>query len=139
MFRAATPRFAVHGDVGAFVKFGLDTQEPALRVGVGACGCARAVLTRALLFAQAGVLPTEAGFGADKEEQYGVLTTGASGDGEKGVVETDSGRYADLFEELAGWVGPGSPCARRASLAPIVSAPSAGSAPRQCRWTTRSW
>lgn len=33
LVQAPTPRFAVHGDKGSFVKFGLDTQEDALKAG----------------------------------------------------------------------------------------------------------
>jgi predicted dehydrogenase len=68
-----TPRFIVHGTAGSFVKYGMDTQEPALR---------------------RGELPGSGGWGADPRP--GTLTT-ASG---SRLVETIPGDYRAYYEAV---------------------------------------
>lgn len=71
------PRFRALGSAGAYVKFGLDVQEDALR---------------------AGRLPTEPGWGTEPEEAWGRLGTV---DGTE-PVETLPGAYQDFYNEVAG-------------------------------------
>jgi len=74
MIAEPRPRFAVHGSGGSFVKFGLDTQEPALRDGD----------------------PAAPDFGLDPIN--GTLTFG---DGRHGAVPTERGRYRAFYEGVA--------------------------------------
>jgi scyllo-inositol 2-dehydrogenase (NADP+) len=68
------PRFAVHGSAGSFVKYGLDTQEAALKAGVD---------------------PLSPGFGID--ERHGVLTL-PDGTSE---TPTEPGNYLEFYELVA--------------------------------------
>jgi predicted dehydrogenase len=78
------PRFRVLGDLGAFVKFGMDVQEAAL---------------------MAGHLPTEPGWGEEPPESWGVLTTT---DGRR-EEPTLSGAYQLFYSGLAGCLIDGTP------------------------------
>jgi scyllo-inositol 2-dehydrogenase (NADP+) len=69
------PRFAVHGEAGSFVKFGLDPQEEALKGGAD---------------------PLAPDFGKDTAD--GRLSR-ASGQAE--IVESERGRYRDFYERMA--------------------------------------
>ena len=71
------PRFRALGSAGAYVKFGLDVQEGALR---------------------AGRVPTEPGWGTEPEEAWGQLGTV---DGTE-PVKTLPGAYQDFYNELGG-------------------------------------
>jgi predicted dehydrogenase len=67
------PRFRVLGDRAAFVKYGLDVQEEALR---------------------AGRLPTEPGWGQEPPDRRGLL----GAEGETHAVETEPGAYQSFYE-----------------------------------------
>ena len=69
------PRFAIHGDRGSFVKYGLDPQENALKNGSS---------------------PLGAEFGLDST--HGHLT---GPDGSRRSVPTERGRYLDFYESVA--------------------------------------
>jgi predicted dehydrogenase len=70
---AETPRFVLHGTVGSFVKYGMDTQEPALR---------------------RGELPGAGDWGADG--RHGTLTTPSG----SRLVETLPGDYRAYYEAV---------------------------------------
>ena len=70
---AETPRFILHGTLGSFVKYGMDTQEPALR---------------------RGELPGSGDWGADP--RHGMLTTPAG----SRLVETLPGDYRAYYEAV---------------------------------------
>jgi len=70
---AEMPRFILHGTLGSFVKYGMDTQEPALR---------------------RGELPGSGGWGTDP--RHGMLTT-TSG---SRLVETLPGDYRAYYEAV---------------------------------------
>ncbi len=67
------PRFRMLGDRGAYVKWGLDVQEDALR---------------------AGYRPGEPDWGSEPEESWGVVTAG----GEARAVPTEPGAYQRFYE-----------------------------------------
>lgn len=69
------PRFAVHGDGGSFIKYGLDPQEERLR---------------------AGALPSDS-LGREEPGSFGILTTPV---GEK-VIPGETGNYMAYFDGLA--------------------------------------
>jgi scyllo-inositol 2-dehydrogenase (NADP+) len=71
------PHFAVHGDQGSFVKYGMDPQEDALK---------------------AGARPGDRGWGVDDPSQYGELT---DVDGAKRRVETLIGGYENYYQLVA--------------------------------------
>jgi predicted dehydrogenase len=79
---AETPRFVLHGTAGSFVKYGMDTQEPALRRG-GVPGCD--------------------GWGLDP--RHGVLTTPK----ESRLVETIPGDYRAFYEAVSRGQNPVPP------------------------------
>jgi hypothetical protein len=66
------PRFRVLGTAGAYVKYGLDGQEPALA---------------------AGLLPTDERFGMEAEATWGTLGVSAAGSPPPRAVPTERGNY----------------------------------------------
>ena len=82
---ALGPRFRLLGDRGAYVKYGLDVQEDALR---------------------AGHRPDKPRWGEELEEQWGVLTA----DGETRALPTEPGSYRRFYEGVvAALRGEGPP------------------------------
>ncbi|MEO5775131.1 MAG: oxidoreductase [Sphingomicrobium sp.] len=79
----ARPRFAIHGDRGSFVKYGLDTQEEALKGGAN---------------------PLAADYGRDAND--GSLT---GADGNRRTVPSERGRYLDFYEGVADAILDGAP------------------------------
>ncbi|MGD8188520.1 oxidoreductase [Brevibacillus ginsengisoli] len=80
LVREKGPRFAIHGDQGSFIKYGLDTQEEQLRQGKK---------------------PGDPGWGVDREENYGQLTAEIGGLVMKSTVETITGCYEAFYEDVA--------------------------------------
>jgi predicted dehydrogenase len=78
------PRFRVLGDRAAYVKFGLDPQEDALR---------------------AGARPGDKGWGVEPAERYGSLGTLE----ESGAVATEPGRYESFYAGVAAALRDGAP------------------------------
>ena len=78
------PRMRVLGSRGAYVKYGMDVQEDALR---------------------AGARPNDPGFGDDAPERYGWLGAGDGVD----VVTTERGAYQDFYVALARSLRDGTP------------------------------
>ena len=76
------PRFAVHGDAGSFVKYGLDPQEQALKDGAD---------------------PLAADFAVD--ERDGTLLHGE----ETRTIVTERGRYIHFYRQMAGAIVDGAP------------------------------
>ncbi len=73
LIKEPTPRFALYGTKGAFVKYGLDPQEEALR---------------------SGLLPNTAHWGKDFPKDYGVLNTVAS----REYIPTLAGCYPSFYQ-----------------------------------------
>ncbi|HEX8645243.1 MAG TPA: Gfo/Idh/MocA family oxidoreductase [Allosphingosinicella sp.] len=80
---APRPRFALHGTGASFVKYGLDTQEAALRGGRG---------------------PGDTGFGQSSDD--GMLTLA---DGSNAKIATARGAYASFYTGLAAAIRDGGP------------------------------
>jgi predicted dehydrogenase len=88
---AAQPgaRFRVVGDRAAYVKHGLDLQEPALA---------------------AGRRPGDAGWGEDPRERWGrVGVEGAEGDGAPRPVRTEPGAYEQFYAGVLASIRDGAP------------------------------
>lgn len=73
------PRFQVHGSKGSFVKYGLDTQEAALKQGK---------------------MPDSKNFGVDLKKYHGVLHTEIKGKTIKGKYATIPGFYMGFYEDV---------------------------------------
>lgn len=83
--RELGPRYAVHGDAGSFVKFGIDPQEDDLK---------------------AGKRPGDPTWGLDVVENYGVFRRA---DGTAEPVETERGAWERYYEGIADAVLDGAP------------------------------
>jgi predicted dehydrogenase len=71
------PKFIVHGTKGSFVKWGADPQEEALK---------------------AGVIPGGQGWGAEKEQDYGLLNTVDHGVESRRRVPSLHGNYLQFYD-----------------------------------------
>jgi predicted dehydrogenase len=80
LVREPSPRFILHGTEGAFVKYGLDPQEDALKKGF---------------------LPSEPNWGEEPRQQWGNLNTQLGGLHLEGQVETVAGSYQAFYENIA--------------------------------------
>jgi scyllo-inositol 2-dehydrogenase (NADP+) len=80
----AGPRMRVLGGAAAYVKWGLDVQEAALRSGAG---------------------PRDAGFGVEPQEAWGSLGS----DEDRRPVETEPGRYVEFYELMERAIREGTP------------------------------
>ena len=78
------PRLRALGSEAAYVKWGLDVQEDALRGGVS---------------------PSDPGFGEEPEEAWGLLGT----DDASEPVETEPGRYVEFYERMEQAIRTGEP------------------------------
>jgi predicted dehydrogenase len=78
------PRLRLLGDLAAYVKFGMDVQEAALR---------------------AGRVPTEPGWGEEDPASHGVLTI----DGQDRTVRTEPGAYQRFYSGLVAALRDGAP------------------------------
>lgn len=85
MAREPGPHFAVHGDGGSFLKYGMDPQEDAII---------------------AGGRPGRLGWGRDDPEQYGLLVRA---DGTASRIETLPGGYERYYEAMAACLLEGAP------------------------------
>ena len=79
------PHFAVHGDGGSFVKYGMDPQEAALK---------------------AGTPVRSPDWGRDDPADYGVLV---AADGTRTPVPTEPGAYAEFYARMAAAILDGTP------------------------------
>ncbi len=79
------PRFAVHGTEANFVKYGLDPQEPLLKIGGSA---------------------NDPGYGVDPEANYGTLTLG---DGTREIIPSERGDYRLYYSGVANAIQTGAP------------------------------
>lgn len=100
------PRFAVYGDRGSFVKYGIDPQEDALR---------------------GGMRPGDPGWGIEAPENRGMLTLA---DGSREAVASERGCWEMFYEGIAaalldGVPPPVDPIDSRNAVAVIVQASSA--------------
>ncbi|OBV38966.1 oxidoreductase [Janthinobacterium psychrotolerans] len=86
LVKAPTARFAVHGDAGSFMKFGLDPQEDALK---------------------AGGRPGQPGWGEDGVR--GALYLGTQPDGQCEHLDLQAGRYQDFYQGMADAIRDGKP------------------------------
>lgn len=80
LMREETPRFAIHGTLGSFVKYGNDPQEESLK---------------------AGEIPDSRTFGLDKPMKWGMLHTEIDGKIYRQPVETERGNYMAFYDNMA--------------------------------------
>lgn len=79
LVREAGPRYIIHGNLGSFLKFGIDPQEQALKDGK---------------------LPNVPGWGVESKEWWGILNTEINGVHIEGKVETPPGSYQDFYNNI---------------------------------------
>ena len=79
LVREPTPRYTLHGTRGSFVKYGIDVQEDQLKTGI---------------------LPDHDHFGEEPAEQHGLLHTETSGLTVRGPVQTRTGHWMGLFDNM---------------------------------------
>jgi scyllo-inositol 2-dehydrogenase (NADP+) len=79
------PHFAVHGDGGSFLKYGMDPQEDFLKAGKG---------------------PRDKGWGVDEPARYGELV---DADGKRRRIETVRGAYEDFYIAMADHINGNGP------------------------------
>lgn len=79
LIREETPRYYIHGTKGSFIKYGLDPQEEALKIGLS---------------------PTTPRWGMDEEATYGLLSTDLNGLHFRGKIETIPGNYMGFYEDI---------------------------------------
>jgi scyllo-inositol 2-dehydrogenase (NADP+) len=82
---AARPRFALHGDQGSLVKYGLDPQEERLK---------------------AGQRPLDSGFG---DEEHDFFATFTDAEQEEHSIATRTGRYLNFYDGVAAAILDGAP------------------------------
>ena len=79
MVREHGPRYMVYGREGTFLKYGIDPQEEALKIGDQ---------------------PGGSGWGIEKEEDWGILNTEINGLHYYGQIETLPGNYMDYYTNI---------------------------------------
>ena len=84
LIKEPTPRFALYGTKGAYVKYGLDPQEEALREGK---------------------LPLTLDWGAEPEAQWGILND----DSGRHPLPTQNGSYPDYYQGVYQAIVSGEP------------------------------
>lgn len=80
LVKEPVPRYAIHGDKGSFVKYGLDIQEDDLKAGL--------------------VPSTKATWGQEPEENWGTLATESSGQDARMIVPSLPGAYQKFYRGL---------------------------------------
>jgi scyllo-inositol 2-dehydrogenase (NADP+) len=79
LVREDTPRYIIHGTKGSFIKHGIDEQEDHLKMGMK---------------------PSDTCFGIESVKNSGILNTEINGLIFKGIIETEKGNWALLFQNL---------------------------------------
>jgi len=79
MVKIPGPRYIIHGDKGSFVKFGIDPQEAALKIGM---------------------MPGQKDWGQEPAEDYGHLVGEFDGKPFDGKVPTFAGNYSGFYENV---------------------------------------
>lgn len=77
--RETGPRFQVHGTLGSYIKYGLDTQEAALKKGGK---------------------PGSPGFGKEAEKMYGILHSAAGEEERRMRYPTLPGNYMGFYDDV---------------------------------------
>lgn len=86
--REPGPRFQINGTKGSFIKYGLDSQEDALK---------------------AGKRPGDPGWGEDPSSDYGCLTMDIDGLTVNGTIQTLRGGYEGFYQDWAAAITDGKP------------------------------
>lgn len=79
LVREQGPRYILHGNLGSFIKYGLDPQEDALK---------------------AGTAPGSKGWGVEPESQWGKINTTTKGLDVIGTVASEAGNYLLFYDNV---------------------------------------
>jgi predicted dehydrogenase len=90
LVREPYPRFTLHGTLGSFVKYGLDVQEAALKVGEN---------------------PDKPGWGIEDAEIWGTLNTEIDGEHVMKKIESEPGNYMTFYDNVFDAIRKGAPLA----------------------------
>ena len=90
LVREAGPRYSLHGNLGSFVKYGIDPQEDMLK---------------------AGFMPYGDDWGKENEEDWGFVNTENNGLHIEGSIETLAGDYPAYYNNIAEAIKDGKPLA----------------------------
>jgi scyllo-inositol 2-dehydrogenase (NADP+) len=93
LVREMGPRYAVHGTLGSYLKYGDDPQEELLKKGI---------------------LPTAADWGLEPEGQHGILHTVIDGEVVRKTIPTQAGNYGDFYNNLYKTIANGAPLSEKA-------------------------
>ncbi len=94
LVREMGPRYAVHGTLGSYLKYGDDPQEELLKQGI---------------------LPTDPGWGLEPESQHGILHTVTDGNVVRKTYATEAGNYGEYYTNLYHTIVHGSPLREKAA------------------------
>jgi predicted dehydrogenase len=92
LIREMGPRYAVHGAVGSYLKYGDDPQEELLKKGI---------------------MPTAAGWGLEPESQHGILHTLINGEVVRKNIPTQAGNYGEYYTHLYETIANGAPLSEK--------------------------
>ncbi len=79
LVREQTPAYMLHGVNGSFIKYGIDPQEEALKMGY---------------------LPNQSDWGSDPEDLWGILNSDINGLHFRGRIETIAGNYPAFYDNI---------------------------------------
>ncbi len=96
LVREAGPRYSLHGNLGSFVKYGIDPQEDMLK---------------------AGFMPYGDDWGKENEEDWGFINTENNDLHLEGSIETLAGDYPAFYNNIAMAIKEGKPLAVKAEEA----------------------
>ena len=88
LVREAGPRYSLHGNMGSFVKYGIDPQEDMLK---------------------AGFIPFGNDWGKENDDNWGWMNTETKGLHIEGQVETIAGDYPAFYANIASAIKEGKP------------------------------
>ena len=88
LIREMGPRYAVHGTLGSYLKFGDDPQEELLKQGI---------------------MPVAPDWGMEPEQQYGILHTNINGEIVRKPYSTLPGNFGEFYNNLFDTIVHGKP------------------------------
>ncbi len=92
LIREMGPRYAVHGSLGSYLKYGDDPQEELLKKGI---------------------MPVAKDWGREPESQHGILHTLIDGEIVRKTIPTQPGNYGDYYTNLYETIKNGAPLSEK--------------------------
>ena len=92
LVREMGPRYAIHGTLGSYLKYGDDPQEELLKKGT---------------------MPAAADWGMEPESQHGILHTLTGGEVVRKTIPTQAGNYGNFYTNLYKTIANGAPLSEK--------------------------